>query len=311
MRHLRVRAGSTTTRTCSRNSIEILREQRIVLDHISASWAVDENVSAWEGNAGGPSNITVQWSIISEGLQNSSHQSGAHSTGSLFGLSVRNVTVRHNLFAHNGERNPKFNMSGGVADVVNNLIYNWGDWGGTSISTDFGNYPTNLQANFYKRGPSTPGLTEAPYFEIGTGESEHGVTSCQGLAQRQHRPPAAEQQPAARCQRTGRLRHVLLAIQRAASDRAERIRRQQSGAQQGGATKPQRNAVDKRIISNVQNRLTGLVVDGPSQVGGYPSLATGTPTNSDLDGMPNTFETANGLNPNNPANRNGDLDGDG
>ena len=174
VRHLRVRAGSTTAPTCCRDSIEILRGQRIVLDHISASWAVDENVSAWEGNAGGPSNITVQWSIISEGLQNSSHQSGAHSTGSLFGLSVRNVTVHHNLFAHNGERNPKFDMSGGVADVVNNLIYNWGDWGGTSISTDFGNYPAIFQANFYKRGPSTPGLTEAPYFEISTGGSNTG-----------------------------------------------------------------------------------------------------------------------------------------
>lgn len=47
--------------------------------------------------------------------------------------------------------------------------------------------------------------------------------------------------------------------------------------------------------------------------GGYPTIPNGTPCDdSDLDGMPNAFESARpGLSNTNPADRNGDLDNDG
>ncbi|MDE6394793.1 MAG: polysaccharide lyase, partial [Duncaniella sp.] len=54
----------------------------------------------------------------------------------------------------------------------------------------------------------------------------------------------------------------------------------------------------------------GIITD-PAQMGGYPEYK-GTPyKDSDLDGMPDEWEIANGLNPNDPSDANGDINGDG
>src|SRR6185436_10943039 len=74
--------------------------------------------------------VTIQWSIISEGLHHSIHvDEGAsdvdsHSMGMLLGQAGYNVTIHHNLFAHNWGRNPR--VSGiDRLEIVNNLIYGW------------------------------------------------------------------------------------------------------------------------------------------------------------------------------------------
>lgn len=47
------------------------------------------------------------------------------------------------------------------------------------------------------------------------------------------------------------------------------------------------------------------IVDHPSQVGGWPELKTlPAPADADGDGMPDAWETAHGLNPRDPADRN-------
>jgi hypothetical protein len=64
-----------------------------------------------------------------------------------------------------------------------------------------------------------------------------------------------------------------------------------------GATKPTRDPVDSRVVDDVRKR-TGHLIDNPSQVGGYPTLARGTaPTDSDHDGLPDGWERTHGLNP--------------
>jgi hypothetical protein len=108
-----------------------------------------------------------------------------------------------------------------------------------------------------------------------------------------------------------------------------------------GATLPKRDAVDERVISSVrtgkvsakfspgdeapfsnvayqQRVIDGIIalvpkgiITNPSQVGGYPEYK-GTPyKDSDGDGMPDDWEKAHGLNPNDPSDANGDLNGDG
>lgn len=78
-----------------------------------------------------------------------------------------------------------------------------------------------------------------------------------------------------------------------------------------GTTLPQRDAVDTRVVSEVRSG-TGRIIDSPSDVGGYPDLAAGQPpTDSDHDGMPDEWELAMGLDPGDPADGSGDLDGDG
>ena len=55
----------------------------------------------------------------------------------------------------------------------------------------------------------------------------------------------------------------------------------------------------------------GVITD-PRQMGGYPTYKDWAPrTDTDGDGMPDEWETANGLNPNDPSDANGDCTGDG
>jgi hypothetical protein len=53
------------------------------------------------------------------------------------------------------------------------------------------------------------------------------------------------------------------------------------------------------------------IITHPDQVGGLPEY-NGTPyVDSDNDGMPDAWEVKYGLNPNDPSDANGDINGDG
>lgn len=54
----------------------------------------------------------------------------------------------------------------------------------------------------------------------------------------------------------------------------------------------------------------GIITD-PRQMGGYPEYKGEPRIDSDGDGMPDEWEKANGLNPNDPSDANGDCNGDG
>ncbi|MGF1925869.1 MAG: polysaccharide lyase, partial [Bacteroidia bacterium] len=84
-----------------------------------------------------------------------------------------------------------------------------------------------------------------------------------------------------------------------------------------GATLPKRDAVDLRVVEMVRSgktmTATGIIKD-VSEVGGYPSLnfkPTDVPVDSDGDGMPDLWETKNGLDPKNAKDGALDADGDG
>jgi hypothetical protein len=58
-----------------------------------------------------------------------------------------------------------------------------------------------------------------------------------------------------------------------------------------------RDAVDQRVINDVKNR-TGSIINSPADVGGWPVLRSlPAPSDRDKDGMPDDWETQNGLNP--------------
>ena len=61
--------------------------------------------------------------IIAEGLLNSKHQKGPNSMGILVGNDATNVSIHHNLFAHNNQRHPLL-KAGSYANILNNLMYN-------------------------------------------------------------------------------------------------------------------------------------------------------------------------------------------
>jgi hypothetical protein len=79
----------------------------------------------------------------------------------------------------------------------------------------------------------------------------------------------------------------------------------------GAGASLHRDAVDKRVVDDVRNR-RGKLIDSQDEVGGWPVLhSLPAPLDSDHDGMPDAWEKAHGLNPDDPADRNGDRDGDG
>jgi hypothetical protein len=91
----------------------------------------------------------------------------------------------------------------------------------------------------------------------------------------------------------------------------------QSVLAQAGATLPRRDAVDQRIIQTVRTGQvvteTGIVIE-PGQVGGYPEysfLPDQVPADTDHDGMPDPWEKANRLDPDDATDGAADADQDG
>jgi len=152
IRYLRVRLGNESGEDTDAVSSRYTRH--IILDHISASWSVDETMSIYHCDS-----ITVQWSIISESMFNSNHVKGAHGFGGIWGSNYG--TYHHNLIAHHGSRNPRMASGSGYTDYRNNVIYNWGYnscYGGENQQVGnpkFNFSKFNIVANYYKPGPAT------------------------------------------------------------------------------------------------------------------------------------------------------------
>ncbi len=313
IQHLRVRPGNEGPVDADINdAISILGTPggeggayNVVIDHVSAGWSEDETVSTWYG----AHDITISWSIISEALNRSRHRKETHSAGLLIGDSSYNVSVHHNLLAHNDFRNPLIS-EGGTHDIVNNVIYDWGVLPSEIVDLDANSF-LNFVGNVYLPGPSTqPGPYEilfaggSPriYVEGNLGPHRSDLAAdewslvglgygAEGVAPLEYRrlirfaaPPVTE-----------------LAVTEAL----------QAVLARAGATLPQRDAVDARVVAEARGGM-GAIIDSPADVGGYPELTAGQPpADSDYDGMPDGWELAMGLDPGDPADGNGDLDGNG
>ena len=104
IRYLRVRLGDESGKDYDAVSSRYTRH--IIIDHVSASWSVDECVSIYHCDS-----ITVQWCIISESMSKSNHIKGSHGFGGIWGSNYGNY--HHNLFAHHSSRNPRMASGSG------------------------------------------------------------------------------------------------------------------------------------------------------------------------------------------------------
>lgn len=131
-RYLRVRMGINGQK--GTDAIGISHGKNMIFDHVSAAWGRDETFSI---SGKHPEDITIQNSIISQGLIN-------HSAGGLVQTENR-VTIYRTLYANNNTRNPKFK---GRHQYVNNIVYNWNAaayiMGGNSQMTSYANTVSNL-----------------------------------------------------------------------------------------------------------------------------------------------------------------------
>ena len=303
VRYIRSRLGDENG--VEADAISIDQGQRIVLDHISASWSVDETLSI--GSRSRPIDaVTVQWSIIAESLNGSSHAKGEHGYGTLLRASHgARITFHHNLWAAHRARMPRpgnyrtpdVDPVGPRFAFANNVFY---DWGGGHAGYNADRSPAThstyaFVGNAYRRGPDSTGgvifqegspLARA-WFDANSLDGEVPAdpwSLVTGDDAPDYRLPALPDWAMAATETADQAYASVLAW--------------------AGASRV-RDAVDVRILQGVIDR-TGRIIDSQSQVGGWPELEPGAPwTDSDGDGMPDDWETAHGLD---PAVADGDAD---
>jgi pectate lyase len=159
IQHIRIRVGDDPSGELGsqRDGLEIADHPEgsnicynVVIDHVSVSWGLDENMSIIQGAR----NITIANSINSEALNSPLHSNGGQSYGLLYDGSLRNISVIGNLFAHNDGRNPR--VKGDQESVfINNVVYNWRQQSSSHGGLNLGPIKTSIIGNVYIRGLST------------------------------------------------------------------------------------------------------------------------------------------------------------
>ena len=148
VRYLRFRPGDANCPSFQDDALNVVRSTDVLIDHVSASWSVDETLSVTYSDR-----ITVQWSIIAESLRDSCHEKGPHGYASLLRWNG-GVTLHHNLFVHDDSRVPRVGDDTRL-DFVNNVLYDWGARPGYSGPADEGTTRVNYVGNYAIAGPST------------------------------------------------------------------------------------------------------------------------------------------------------------
>jgi len=335
IRFIRVRTGRDSGGSQSGDTIGIENNAyNVVIDHCSVSWGRDENLQVWS-NSVASHDITFSWNITSEALLN-------HSMGFITGSNtpaiadqMTNIDVHHNLFLHNDKRNPYVKHKTGR--IVNNIVYNWGDWGflsegGTHFDIINNLYISGPSSSGYEAwaGPPAPGWNDSATFDPDNCPEKciyHYVIGNKGP----HHPDPSGDNWSFLCwdiygssgcnpvpsvyRRMSPLASPPFPISAVPVSQLEAIILPDVGASrrldQNGNWVMNRDAVDLRLLNEYENS-TGKLISDESEVGGFPTIASGTPyADSDHDGMPNDWENKYSFNPNSSSDGNQDTDGDG
>nr|HQU84398.1 pectinesterase family protein [Pyrinomonadaceae bacterium] len=308
IRYLRFRGGDINCPSMQGDSFWVDKSKDVIIDHVSASWSIDESLSVTESDR-----VTVQWSFISESLNNSCHLNDEgtgferHGFGSLIRYGSGRISYHHNFYAHHFNRNPRVGDDI-TLDFVNNVIYDWGTDASYSGGAAEGITKVNYVGNYLVAGPNTPANKRARAFNGGSVNTWIYQTgnvidsNVNGIRDGSD---------------TGWTMFVNSYTQQAAplgrnapnSASAIEIDAQTAGSAYtsvlatAGASRT-RDAVDNRLVTETNNE-TGAMIDSQTQVGGFPLLnSQPAPIDTDQDGIPDNWEIARGLNPNDPNDAN-------
>ncbi|OQP53619.1 LamG-like jellyroll fold domain-containing protein [Niastella populi] len=310
-RFLRIRLGATGN--SGKDASGLANGANIIFDHMSFSWGMDEVFSInWDNKGTAPDSITIQNSIIAQGLHRENHSAG----GLIQTPDGGKVSLIRNLYISNKTRNPKVK---GVNEFVNNVVYDWGNgnrlgdnlnygWSADAyiMGGSSGVSEVNIINNYFMGGPLTPPTKTTP-FSRGTGtfylygsgnyfdNNQNGISDgapvpydtigYPGIA-----PDGFKTQPFPYPQA-----NPAFTAAQAYAWVIDSV----------GASYPRRDQVDSLLAEEVRSRGTkGYYVyresDLPFTNGGVGTVFNApAPLDSDNDGMPDSWEDAHGLNRNN------------
>jgi hypothetical protein len=229
-----------------------------------------------------------------------------------------NISLHHNLFSTCRDRHPTLGSAQAapqyIVDFRNNVIYNWSA-GGTA---NFCDHFINCIGNVWRPGPMSgatlPIAMKGSLPDLAKGHMEGNLFEGHDHWTRDNYA-ALDWQRWLHAGSNYKYRGTLAdwkvddpadvgeAPRTQAAHEAAKLVLAHAGASL------HRDAVDVRVIDNVRNR-NGKLIDSQKEVGGWPGLKSGNPLpDTDRDGMPDAWERAHGLNPNDAADRN--LPGEG
>ena len=315
IRYVRLRLGDKNKKPGGYDTLTTDDIADVILDHVSLSWAIDGTHDLRRGK-----NVTVQWCVFSEALNDSIHNKGSHAMCASYRDLSGPLTLHHNLFTTCRDRHPTLGSAKEgdpltIVDFRNNVIYNW------SGTANFCDHFVNAVNNYWRPGPETNpkslpiamkgslphaarGFMAGNIFE---GHDDWTGDNYASLDFKRWLGPNSSYKYAgtlADWKADAPNLGTNAPTMQPAREAYELVL-----ARAGASFK--RDAVDSRVINNVREH-QGRLLNSQDQVGGWPILKTLPATrDSDGDAMPDQWETAHGLNPNDPADGSADRNHDG
>lgn len=311
-RFIRLRLGATGN--SGKDVSGLASGANMIFDHMSFTWAMDEVFSInYDGKGTSPDNITIQNSIIGQGLHRENHSAG----GLIQTPDGGKVSLIKNLYISNKTRNPKVK---GVNEFVNNVVYNWGNgnrlgdnlnygWSGEGyiMGGSSGVSEVNVINNYFVSGPLTPPSEKSP-FSRGTGSfniygaGNYYDSNKNGVLDGTEIP--YNNSPTGYPGITAEAFKMQPYAYPAANPTLSAEQAYQHVIDNVGATYPRRDELDAFMVDEVASKgVKGFYVyretDLPLVNGGLGNVfGAPAPLDSDNDGMPDAWEDANGLNKN-------------
>ncbi len=282
----------------------------IIIDHCSGYWASDEILDMSYKCY----NITIQNTIIAEPLQCSYFYCsevgcGNNRTGTLSTDNDGRISFYKCIMTHAMKRTPMCSNGGKTANTgktfefINNVVYNC--MAGSSESFDNGNtIPLNLIGNYYKGGLSAD-YGSNPYAHSGTINPKSMAAFVSGNFHSKY-PTTTLSAAFFNANSVNTFETTIITPLMTDSILPVQLAYEKCLLSTGVLP---RDSTERRTVLEIANRGGAWEEDCYPPNEGYMSGMGSVPTDTDRDGMPDAWETANGLNPANAADRNTDMGG--
>ena len=137
-------SAPATAGPASATAITVRECDNVIVDHCSASWAVDEVLSTTKSK-----NVTVQWCMITEALHDAGHHKGNHGFGGLDPVRGRDRTTTTS--SPTTARATRARRAGSSTSATTSIY----DWNAMAGYAEGNKQRLNYVANYLKPGPST------------------------------------------------------------------------------------------------------------------------------------------------------------